>query len=416
MSRSKFWLTKKACYIGYVIQAVVCNLLPLLFVVFNAEPYNISLEKLGRLILVNFTAQLIIDFLAIYIVQIFGVKPSVVFAQGCAAFGFVLLGVLPRIMDPYIAITVSVIFLATGSGLIEVLISPIVEALPSDNKAGSMSFLHSFFSWGQAITVIVTTLLLLLIGRNNWFYIPLIWAVLPAINTLLFAKSPIIDPGSGGGFKGGLKLLKNRRFYLFLFLMLAAGASEISMSQWASFFVEIGFNVPKWIGDLLGPCMFAILMGLGRTLYGLFGKNIPIMKALLSLSALSVICYLLVALSNSPILSVLGCAFCGFSVSLMWPGVLSVSAENFKQGGTAMFSLLAMLGDFGCSIGPWILGLIAEITTENGIALQYKIALNLTGNEPGMQLGFLITGIFPLSMFLILAYFVIKAEKCRNIK
>lgn len=403
MQNKQYTLTRKASYLGYVIQAVVNNLLSLLFVIFNAQPYGISVERLGRLVFINFMAQLVIDALSMYIVPRFGYRKCVISAQFCSGVGFVLLGILPRVMDPYAGIVIAMLFLAVGSGFIEVLISPIIEALPSDNKAGSMSFLHSFYSWGQALTVSVTTLLLLLIGREHWYWLPFFWSVLPFVNTCLFAKADILElRADRENASGRFSVLGSGKFYVFLLLMLCAGASEIAMVQWSSFFVEVGFSVPKWIGDLLGPCMFAILMGLGRMLYGLFGNRIPVLRVITVSALVCIGCYLLVAFSSSSVLSVIGCAVCGLSISVMWPGTLSLASACFKQGGSALFSMLAMFGDLGCALGPWLLGLVSDLADSSGVSQQYAVALGLGGGQPGMQLGFLAASVFPLMMLTVL--------------
>lgn len=403
MQTKKYRRTKIACYLGYVIQAVVNNLTSLLFVIFNSEAYGITQEELGRLIFINFFAQLIIDALSIYIVPKLGYRKCVVFAQFCSGIGFILLGLLPTVITPYLGLIIAVIFLATGSGFIEVLISPIIEALPNDNKAGSMSFLHSFYCWGQALTVMVTTLLLLIIGRNNWFVLPYIWSVLPFINTALFLRAPILELEGDKDHSFKLSsVFKNKSFYLFLLLMFCAGASELAMVQWSSYFVEIGFSVDKWLGDLLGPCLFAILMGFGRVFYATLGKKLPPASAIMFCSALCVVCYLTVAFSDSAVLSIIGCVLCGISVSVMWPGVLSLASEHFKGSGASLFSVLAMFGDLGCAVGPWLLSIVSQTSAQNGLAEKYGNILRLSGAEPGMQLGFLITSIIPLLMFFTL--------------
>lgn len=411
MKKLNYSLTRKACYLGGIIQAVVNNLTALLFVIFNAKPYGISLEKLGRLIFINFFAQLIIDLLSIYIVPKFGYKKCVICAQFCSAVGLAMLGVLPNILNPYLGLVISIIFIAVGSGFIEVLTSPIIEALPSNNKAGKMSFLHSFYCWGQALTVIVTTLLLHFIGRQNWYLIPIFWSVFPIINTCLFYKAPILEleGDSSHSFKLS-SVFKNKAIYLFLFLMFAAGATEISMVQWSSFFVEVGFGIEKWVGDLLGPFLFAIFMGCGRIFYALVGSKHNASVFLMLCAALCVICYVTVGISNNAFLSVIACALCGIGVSAMWPGVISIAANRFKGSGVSLFSILAIFGDFGCAIGPWILSIVSEVSTESGFSVAYANVLNLSGNEPGIQLGFLITAIIPFIMFGILLLSIIKSK------
>ena len=405
--------TKKACYLGYVIQAVVNNLASLFFVIFSAKPFNLSEEKLGRLIFINFAAQLVIDFLSIYIVPKFGYRKCVVTAQASSAVGFILLGILPRCMSPFTGLVISILFLAIGSGFIEVLISPIVEALPSDNKAGSMSFLHSFYCWGQAATVIITTVLLLVIGKQNWFYIPFVWSVLPITNTFLFTKVPILELKGDKEQTFSLKSLKaEKSFYLFLFLMFCAGASELAIVQWSSYFIDIGLNVKKWLGDILGPCFFAIIMGLGRVLFAVFGKRFETTSVISVMALLCAACYLIVALSGNVTLTIIACGFCGLSVSVMWPGVFSLAANRFPESGTSLFGLLAMFGDLGCATGPWLLGFISDTSEKNAMAQEYAKSIGNLSNHFGIQFGFLVTAIIPFVMFLVLFLVKILNKKC----
>lgn len=405
MHSKKYALTKKACYLGYIIQAVVNNLTSLLFVIFNAEPFGLTQEELGRLVFINFVSQLVIDALSIYIVPKAGYRKCVVFAQASSAVGFILLGILPNILPPYLGLVIAILFLAMGSGFIEVLISPIIEALPSNNKAGSMSFLHSFYCWGQAATVAITTVILLVIGRDKWYYLPFLWSVLPIINVFLFSRATILELEGDKNHSFSLKcVLKEKDFYLFILLMFCGGASELAMVQWSSFFAELGFGVDKWLGDLAGPCMFAVFMGLGRVGYAIFGGKIKPRKIIMISAAVCVTCYITVALSNLPVISVLACSICGISVSVMWPGMFSVAAERFKGSGASMFSVLAMFGDLGCATGPWLLGMVSEISTSNGFVYKFAEIFNITGNQPGLQLGFLVTAIIPLMMFICLLF------------
>lgn len=412
MQISKYTKTKLACYIGYIIQAVVNNLTSILFVIFNAKPYNISQEELGRLIFINFAAQLIIDVFSIYIVPKFGYRKCVVFAQFCSAVGFVMLGFLPKVIPSYLGLVLSTLCLAIGSGFIEVLISPIVEALPNDNKAGNMSLLHSFYCWGQVLTVAVSTLLLLVMGREKWFILPFFWSILPFINTFLLAKVPILELEGDKNHSFSLRaILKEKSLYVFLILMFCAGSSELAMVQWSSFFVELGFGIDKWMGDLLGPCLFAVFMGIGRVAYAIFGSKLPLKITLMFSSALAVLCYLAVALSNSPIVGIIGCALCGIAVSVMWPGVLSFASETFAGSGSKMFSLLAMFGDLGCAVGPWVLSLVSEAATKSGADKTFAQVLNLSGSQTGMQLGFLVTAIIPLFMFVVMVLSLVSKKK-----
>ena len=408
----KYKITKNACYLGYAIQAVVNNLTSLFFIIFSAKPFNLSQEELGRLVFINFFSQLVIDALSIYIVPKLGYRKCVVLAQACSCAGFICLGILPNVMSPYMGLVLSIILLAVGSGFIEVLISPICEALPSSNKAGSMSFLHSFYCWGQAATVIITTLLLVLLGRDNWFYIPFIWAILPAVNTVLFSFAPILELEGDKNHSFKLtSVLKNKYFYLFLLLMFCAGASEISMVQWSSFFVETGFSVDKWLGDILGPCMFAIFMGIGRVAYAIFGKKVHPNTIIMVFALICTLTYLTVAFSNIPAISILACAICGLSVSVMWPGVFSSAAEKFKGSGASLFSVLAIFGDLGCATLPWIFGIVSDASTSSGLADSFANTFNLSGNQAGMQFGFLVSAVVPFLMFLTLFLVKIKSKK-----
>lgn len=397
---------------GYVIQAVVNNLTSLFFVIFSAKPFNLTEEQLGRLIFINFAVQLVIDFLSIYIVPKLGYRKCVVTAQASSAVGFIMLGILPIILPPFIGLILAIMFLAIGSGLIEVLVSPIVEALPDDNKAGNMSFLHSFYCWGQAATVIVTTLLLHIIGKSNWFYIPFIWAILPIINTFLFARVPILELKGDKEHSFKLQSLKNQKnFYLFLFLMFSAGASELAIVQWSSYFIDVGLNIEKWLGDIIGPCLFAIVMGIGRVLFAIFGRKFKITSVISIMALLCTICYLVVAFSVNITLTVVACAFCGLSVSVMWPAVFSLAAEKFPKSGTSLFSLLAMFGDLGCATGPWILGFVADTADKSGIANEYANTIGASGAQSGLQLGFLVTSIIPFVMFFSLFFILIRDKK-----
>ncbi len=415
MRTVRYRKTKSACYLGYIIQAVVNNLTSLLFVVFNEYPYNVSQEELGRLIFINFVTQLTIDALSIYIVPKLGYRKCVVLAQLCSGVGFVLLGVLPTIMPVYLGLIIAIMCLAVGSGFIEVLISPIMEALPNDNKAGNMSFLHSFYCWGQVLTVAVSTLILLDVGRNKWFVLPIIWSVLPFINTVIFSKVPILELEGDKNHSFSLRaVLKQKSFYLCLALMFCAGASELAMVQWSSFFVEVGFSIDKWVGDLLGPCMFAVFMGIGRVCFAVFGKKLPIKPTIMCCSALCTACYFAVAFSNVPVITIAGCAICGISVSVMWPGVFSLAAERFKGSGSSLFGLLAMFGDLGCAVGPWLLSIVSEYSTKTGAVVFYAETLGIHSAEPGMQFGFLVTAAIPLFMFLVLLVSLVFKTKKSN--
>lgn len=382
--------TKLACYVGYVVQAIINNFLPILFIVLN-ENYGLNYEMLGRIILVNFGVQFLTDALTPKIVQFLGYRGSMVASQLGAAGGLVLLAILPQIIpDTFIAINISVCIYAVGSGLLEVLVSPLIEALPTTNKGANMSFLHSFYCWGQVFTVIVTTLMVKAFGFANWQYIPLVWAIIPFFNGFAFIKVPIIEPISAEESEPLGKLIKNRTFIGIMIMMFCAGASEISMAEWASMFAQQGLGVSKVIGDLAGPCAFAILMGIGRISHAAVADKIPFKKVLVSMSAACIICYIVTGSAASPVISLVFCAVCGFTVSSFWPGLYSQAAATFPLGGTAMFSVFALCGDLGCSVGPWLLGVIANATN--------------------LSTGFLSCTVFPAVM-LITALLVLPSKK-----
>ena len=370
--------TKIASYAGFFVQAIVNNFLPILFIAIQ-DVYGIGYEKLGRLIMINFLTQLVTDMLTPKIVSVLGYRKTAVMCQGFAALGLSMLSFMPRLLpDAYAGIIVSVMVYAFASGLMEVILSPMIEMLPTENKSGNMSILHSFYCWGQAVTALVTTLLLNSFGYVNWMYIPLIWAAVPLINMFSFFKVPIIEPEPERKSDRLKDLLKSRLFRCFMLMMFCAGASEIAMAEWASMFAQQALGVTKVVGDLAGPCAFAVFMGLGRVLYARFSQTVSFRKAVIAMSLLCVICYLTAAFVRIPVLALLSCAVCGFTVSILWPGTYSAGAREFPRGDAVMFSVFAMCGDLGCCIGPWILGIVAD-------------AVNL-------NLGFAVSAVFPAVM------------------
>lgn len=403
--------TVLTCYIGFITQAILNNLAPLLFGIFQTQ-YQISYEMLGRLILTNFTTQIIADILAVKYASKFGYRRLAILAHVLSVMGLVGLSLLPQLLSPYNGLMLAVIIYALGGGIIEVLMSPIVESLPFDEKSSEMSLLHSFYCWGQVGVVIGTTFLLKVFGNELWMYVPLVWALIPLSNIFRFKKVPLVSIETEEETSKPIELFKSKFFIIALILMLCAGASELTMSQWSSLFAEKGLGVSKVVGDLLGPCLFAILMGIGRTIYGILGDKVQIERALLYSGLLCVICYLVTALAFNPFLSLLGCAVCGLSISLMWPGTFSMSAKYYPQGDVMMFGLLAIAGDVGASIGPWIAGVISDIVqTMNGID-QYMISLS--AEQIGLKAGLLVAIIFPL--LLCVGILLLKRETSKNIK
>lgn len=383
--------TKIACFIGFVVQAIINNFLPLLFIIFNTQ-YHLNYEQLGRLLFINFFVQLIVDALTPALVRKIGYRGAAIICHGLAAAGLCLLGVLPLIFPNHIytCLVAAIIIYASGSGIIEVCLSPIVELLPGDKKGADMAFTHSFYCWGQAFTVLVSTLLIFIMGQNHWQFIPMIWAMIPLLNMLNFMRVPIIEQPDDPISQTANTLFKNRDFWVFAIIMICAGASEITMAEWASLFAQQALNVDKTVGDLLGPCAFAICMGSGRVIFGLLDGKFNPKRALIINNILCAFCYIGVAVIGIPALSLVACALCGFTVSLSWPGTYSMAARHFPMGGTLMFSILALCGDFGCSIGPWLMGVVADNST--------------------LETGFLVCAVFPVIM--VLTAPLLRKENC----
>ena len=357
--------TLLACYLGFITQAISANFAPLLFLTFK-DTYGIPLEKIALIPMAFFMTQLLIDFAATKFVDKIGYRTCVVCSQVLSAVGLALLAVLPELLpDPFIGILIAVVLYAMGAGLIEVLISPIVEACPFENKAGVMSLLHSFYCWGSVGVILGSTVFFAVFGVENWRILAILWAVLPFVNTFNFLKCPIERlTEDGEGMKMG-QLFRMPLFWLMALLMVCSGASEISMAQWASAFTESAMGVSKTIGDLAGPCLFAVLMGISRVFYGKMSEKLDLTKTMLGCGALCIVCYLLASLSSLPVLGLMGCALCGISVGIMWPGTLSISAQKCPKGGTVMFALLALAGDLGGSIGPSLVGSVSSMADGN---------------------------------------------------
>lgn len=352
--------TMYACFTGYIVQAVVNNFVPLLFITFQSA-YNIPLSKITLLITVNFGVQLAVDVLSAYFADKIGYRASIMLAHICCGTGFVLLMLLPdQLPDPFAGILISVIVYAVGGGLLEVLVSPIIEACPTDNKEKAMSMLHSFYCWGQAGTVLISTAFFAVFGIGNWKILAVFWALIPFVNTAVFAKAPIYSLNDEGEKGLGLKgLFANKTFWLLMVMMMCAGACELTVSQWASAFAEQGLGVSKAVGDLAGPMAFAVLMGTSRLIFGKLGDRLNLDRFMKLSALLCIVSYLCISLVPVPVAGLVGCAVCGFSVGIMWPGTFSKAAASIKGGGTALFAMLALAGDLGCSGGPTLAGLVS---------------------------------------------------------
>lgn len=350
---------------GYIAQAIAVNFAPLLFLRFRAQ-YGIPLSEITALITICFVLQLMTDLVSTFFIDRIGYRAAVLLANTFVAAGFMSLTFLPEMTpNPFLGLVISVIIYSVGSGLIEVVVSPMVEACPSANKSKTMSLLHSFYCWGSVGVVVVSTVFFRIFGIDKWKLLAVVWAVLPLINAVLFANTPIPDISEQKKEQISFgELLKNRVFWIFFVIMLCAGASEIAVSQWASAFAEKMLDIPKSAGDIAGPAMFAVLMGTARTLYGKYGEKVELGRMIFICSLFCILSYLMISLSPNSIISVMGIGLCGFSVGIMWPGTFSLAAASVK-GGNAMFALLALAGDIGCTAGPTLAGLVAEAANDN---------------------------------------------------
>ena len=353
--------TITACFIAYIVQAIVNNFAPLLFLTFQST-YDIPLSKITMLITFNFGLQLIVDLVSVTFVDRIGYRASMILAHILAMVGLASLAFLPELLpDPFVGILISVTVYAIGGGLLEVLVSPVVEACPSDNKEAAMSMLHSFYCWGHVGVVLISTIFFAVFGIHNWKILAVIWALVPLCNSLVFTKvpiAPLIEEGEKGlTIKD---LAKQKIFWVFMLMMLCAGASEQAVSQWASTFAEKGLGVSKTVGDLAGPMSFAVLMGTSRAFYGKWGDKLDLDRFMIGSSILCMFSYLCISLVPGSVFGLVGCAVCGLSVGIMWPGTFSKASKAMKNGGTAMFALMALAGDLGCSGGPTVVGMVSS--------------------------------------------------------
>ena len=363
---TRYQKTVYACFVGYIVQAIVNNFVPLLFLTFHRS-YGIPLSRITLLVTFNFGLQLLVDLVSVTFVDRIGYRATMILAHLTAALGLVMLAVLPCVLsDPYTGIVIAVFFYAVGGGLLEVVVSPVMESCPTPNKEAAMSLLHSFYCWGHVGVVLLSTLFFALFGISRWQILAVLWALIPAVNMLVFTRVPIADLIPEGETAIPLwNLLRNRLFWLFVLLMICAGACEQAVSQWASTFAEQALGVSKTLGDLTGPMLFAILMGTARLIYGKFGEKLPLQKCIIASTLLCLASYLIISLSPLPALGLIGCGICGFSVGILWPGTFSMASAAMPAGGTAMFALLALGGDVGCSGGPTFVGLISSAAGDN---------------------------------------------------
>lgn len=395
---SKYSRTLTACYLAFITQAITANLAPLLFLRFHTE-FGISLGKIAVIPIAFFITQLTVDLICAGYINKIGYRAGALISEALAGLGLIGLAVLPFIFpDPFTGILISVIVYAVGSGLIEVLASPIVEACPFDNKASVMSILHSFYCWGCVGVIVLSTVFFYVFGIGRWRWLPCIWALIPFINIINFEVCPIETLTEEGKEMSIGKLFKTPMFIIGIVLMVCAGSSEIAMAQWFSAFAESAIGMQKTVGDLVGPCLFAVAMGISRVIYGKFGNKLDLTKYMLGSGAVCLACYLTASLSKSPAVCLAGCIICGFSVGIMWPGTISILSKRLPKGGTAMFAFLAMAGDLGGALGPGIVGFFAQL------------------NNDDLKKGVLAGSVFPLVLVISVAGILIKVRRERKNK
>ncbi len=404
-----FTTTRRAAYASFVVQAIVNNLAPLLFVVFHAR-LGIDVARLGLLAGLNFLVQLLTDLAAVKVVDRVGYRAPMVLAHALAALGLVLMALLPQLLaSPFAGLCLAAVVYAIGGGLIEVLASPVVEHLPAEpgrSKESGMALLHSFYCWGQLSVVVASTALLTVLGMGAWWVLPLVWAAVPAVNAVLMTRVPVPATVPDHERTSLIGLVGSPVFLLVLLLMAAGGASELTMSQWSSFFAQQATGVPKAVGDLLGPGLFALLMALGRTAYGLLGERVPLRGALIASGAGAAACYVVTASSPAPAASLVACALTGLCVALMWPGATSLAAARFPAGGGAMFAMLALAGDVGAAAGPSAAGAIADAAGTASAGAPGRLAALLppdagTGLRPALLVCCLVPVVFAVSVWTV---------------
>ncbi|MDE6052242.1 MAG: MFS transporter [Lachnospiraceae bacterium] len=389
--------TMYACFVGYIVQAIVNNFVPLLFLTFH-NSYGIALTQITFLVTINFGVQLLVDAASVGFVDKIGYRAAMLLAHAVAAAGLIALTILPELLpNAYVGLLIATVLYAVGGGLLEVVVSPVMEACPTENKETAMSLLHSFYCWGHVGVVLISTLFFHIAGISNWRVMAVVWALVPIANMIAFMKVPVpelLAEGEKGMSLG--QLFTSKVFWLFVLLMACAGSCEQAVSQWASTFAEQGLQVSKTIGDLAGPMFFAIAMGSARAVYGKFGEKLPLEKCMVGSGILCLFSYLLIALAPVPALSLVGCGICGFSVGILWPGTFSLASKSMPTGGTALFAMLALGGDVGCSGGPTFVGIFSGLLDDNlargilcavvfpvlllvGLAIHHKIAKNVNG-------------------------------------
>ena len=397
--------TKAAAYTVNVSMSVVATLSPLLFSTFY-DMYGISYGLLGLLVFINFCTQLAIDLIFSFYSHKFNIKMTVRIMPLLTAAGLMIYAVMPIIypQSAYIWLAAGTVVFSVSSGLSEVLISPIIASIPSDNPKREMSKLHSIYAWGVVIVVIISTLTLKLIGRENWYWLPLIYTLIPLVAFLMFSRSELPEMATPEKASKATGMLKNRALIICVLCIFFGGASECTMSQWSSGYIEQALGLSKVWGDIFGVAMFGATLGLGRSLFGTIGKNVY--GVVICGSAGAAVCYLVASLTTLPVLGLIACAMTGLCTSMLWPGSLLVASDNFPNANIAVFALMAAGGDMGAAIGPQLTGIVADAVISSGTAAEFAARLGLTPEQLGMKAGILSCTLFPVfaTVFFIIAY------------
>ena len=399
---SKYKLTKNACHLTGMSMAVTANLSPILFVTFK-EMYNLSYTLLGLLVVVNFFTQLFIDLVFTFFSKYFNIHKTVRTTPFVVFCGLVLYAVLPKIFPhmAYIWIAMGTVVFSVASGLSEVLLSPVIAAIPSENPDREMSKLHSMYAWGVVGVVILSTIFITIFGEENWMYLALIWSAIPFVAFLMFLKAEFPQMEN---FEKGEKetVIFNKGIVLCVLCIFLGGAAECTMSQWASGFIENAVGVPKIYGDVLGVALFALLLGAGRTLYSKYGKNIinVLLYGMLGAS----LCYFTASITLNPVVGVVACAMTGIFTSMLWPGTLIYVEEKFKNVGVAVYALMAAGGDMGASLAPQLLGIISDKFSMTELSVRISDMFSIGAEQVSMRAGLLITGFFPVAGVFCILY------------
>lgn len=400
VNKKNFALTRMSCYVGIFVQAIVCNITPILFIPMMGL-YDLNYVDLGVLVAINFIAQVLVDIIFSGVIDKWGYKKIALPAIFCGFVGLVMFALSPVLFkdNVFLGIAISTVIFASASGLLEVMVSPIVNSLPSEDKGASMSLMHSFYAWGQMATIILTTLFIFVFKAASWQIIVLIWAIVPLVNFVMFARSPFPESVPLHEREPVKHTIFKPFFIIAMLAILFGAATEITMAQWASTFMEKALSIPKVTGDLLGMCGFALMMGIGRLTYGINGAKMNMHNVLIFGSALGFVCYLTVAFSSSNVVNVIACAVTGLAASLLWPGTLVVAAEKFPLAGAWLFAILAAAGDIGGAVGPYLTGLVVDNSMVGNTVNWIATTLNTTNEQAAIRIGIAIASLFPLIAF-----------------